>query len=804
MNTEQFTGYSVSQKIIHSPKTILQKPSHKRMSSILSHNDTYNIIQFIGEGAYGEVICCRKRSSNQFVAIKTLKCDSCSAAEVRMLKLLQNVDGDKFHIVKLLEYFHRDAKSYLVFELMEQNLQDFQIANNFAPLPVKHIRTIAIQLLRALEKLKELSIIHTDIKPDNIMLVEHMRFPFRVKVIDFGSASILPEVQHIQDPYIQARYYRSPEILLGLPFCEKLDMWSLGCVLAELRLGSPLYPGKNQYDQIRIIIETQGQPQDHLLNQASKAHLFFKRNSCPQSGRHWQLKSLSECQMKMFAEPLEPRRHTLKSLDELETFSIIQTLFPNGEDIAEFHDRNSMVTLVKRMLNFDPKSRISPRTALRHPFITMEQLEKNYKHTKYFELSVQGLGAALNYFRAENKRNNSHLLQESHNANTVHHDSMQAQPNHSTAFVQRVIDKRDNFTVGKSGKMHGHMTPCGETISPVHQSFTPYTRDARYLPYPYQENCHQISWCVHRHTAGSTPGNLTNLYSSHLSRPNNSIGNVSPLGQTSDKNRITNKLPIAFPSMKKCQENEDNKIKKYSSRSSVTEEKEDKKVQIKETAAVNLNNPSAKTNHCPLKKSNTHLKRSAMKALIRRENVGAVLGFASPIDKDSSYAGTKQHLKPGVHLHEQQNTSSTSPRMSNLRNTKKTPVLIVPEQEQLGSDYAKEVVKNGSRRSGSKSGHISRSEITPCNANKQLVLEDFGEQESEEVSLENNAPKQNIKRHNLGSEMEINFSQVHVNEVEGLEEEKCPEKNSCRIFKLAKCQRRSKKCKKKVKVACWG
>ncbi|XP_067848261.1 homeodomain-interacting protein kinase 4-like [Heptranchias perlo] len=450
MNTERFIGYPISQNIIYSPKTILQEASHKRTPAILSHNDTYNIIQLIGEGVYGKVTWCRKRSTGQFVAIKTLKYDGCVATEIRMLKLLQNVDTDNFHIVQLLECFHRNARSYLVFELLEQNLLDFQKANNFAPLPAKHIRTIATQLLRALEKLKELSIIHTDIKPDNIMLVEHMQFPFRVKVIDFGSASILPEVQHIRDPYIQARYYRSPEILLGLPFCEKLDMWSLGCVLAELRLGSPLYPGKNQYDQIRIIVETQGLPKDDLLNQASKAHLFFKRNSNPYSTRQWQLKSLPEYQSKKLPQPLEPRRRTLKSLDQLEPFSIIETLFPNDEDIAEFHDRNSMIALLKRMLNFDPKNRISPRTALRHSFITMGQLKKNYMHTKYYELSVQGLDAALNYGRVERDKHNCHLLKESqyYDANTMHRESMQDQPNHNIAFVQTAVRKRDDFTIG--------------------------------------------------------------------------------------------------------------------------------------------------------------------------------------------------------------------------------------------------------------------------------------------------------------------------------------------------------------------
>ncbi|XP_043554131.1 homeodomain-interacting protein kinase 4-like [Chiloscyllium plagiosum] len=757
------------------------------MSAIHSHNDTYSIIQLIGEGVYGEVTCCCKRSTGQFVAIKTVKYDSCSAAEVRMLKLLQDMDADKFHIVNFLECFHRNAKSYLVFELLEQNLQDFQKANNFAPLPVKHVRTIAMQLLKALEKLKDLSIIHTDIKPDNIMLVEHMRFPFRVKVIDFGSASLLPEVQHIQDPYIQARYYRSPEILLGLPFCEKLDMWSLGCVLAELRLGKPLYPGKNQYDQIRIIVETQGQPHDHLLNQASKTHLFFKRNSYPSSAHQWQLKSLSEYQSKMFAQPLEPRRHNLKSLDELEIFSIIETLSPNGDDIAEFHDRNSMLALVKRMLNFDPKNRISPRLALQHPFITMEELEKNHKDTKYYELSVQSLDAALNYVKTENNKNNFHLLQNCNNSSTVHRESTEDQCNHSYSFGKAVVDKRDNVTFGKSRK---NMMPPGGKSHLVHEPFSACAGDARRPLYPYQETCHQIYWSVHRHVAESTPGNPTNpLLSDH------SFSSVIQLDLKPDKDRNSNKHSIVFPLMK-GQENGDNKPEKYP-RSSITEENQNKEGQIKETTAVHLKNSIAKENNSAPVTSYTHSKCSVIKASNWRDAIE--VGFIDSVQRYRTCPGTKQHLEPGMHVHKKQNSISTRPR-----HIKDKPGLIVSQQEELNSDQAEENVKSGTRRIRSRSRHIPKSEITSCKANKLLLPEDCGEDQGKKVHLENIHLKQITKRHDLSSETEINSPPVEVNEAEDLEKKKILDKNTCGIFKLAKFQSSSKKIQKEKKVTCWG
>lgn len=71
--------------------------------------------------------------------------------------------------------------------------------------------------------------------------------------------------------------FRAPEIILGLPFREAIDMWSLGCVIAELYLGWPLYPGSSEFDQIRYIVQTQGPPPLQMLSTAAKTHRFFKQ-----------------------------------------------------------------------------------------------------------------------------------------------------------------------------------------------------------------------------------------------------------------------------------------------------------------------------------------------------------------------------------------------------------------------------------------------------------------------------------------------------------------------------------------------
>ena len=123
------------------------------------------------------------------------------------------------------------------------------------------VRRFAFQILKALKFLNEHSIIHCDLKPENILLRENTNS--MIKVIDLGSSCF--SNQRIYE-YIQSRFYRSPEVILGLPYKCSIDMWSLGCLLFELYTGYPLFPGKDEFSQILLIIETNGFPPKYILN----------------------------------------------------------------------------------------------------------------------------------------------------------------------------------------------------------------------------------------------------------------------------------------------------------------------------------------------------------------------------------------------------------------------------------------------------------------------------------------------------------------------------------------------------------
>ncbi|XP_043406106.1 homeodomain-interacting protein kinase 3 isoform X4 [Chelonia mydas] len=341
---------------------------------LCSVKNTYEVLDFLGRGTFGQVVKCWTRGTNEIVAIKILKNHPSYARqgqiEVSILARLSTENADEFNFVRAYECFQHRNHTCLVFEMLEQNLYDFLKQNKFSPLQLKVIRPILQQVATALKKLKSLGLIHADLKPENIMLVDPVRQPYRVKVIDFGSASHVSKT--VCSTYLQSRYYRAPEIILGLPFCEAIDMWSLGCVIAELFLGWPLYPGALEYDQIRYISQTQGLPGEQLLNMGTKTARFFCRETdAPYSG--WRLKTLEEHETETGMKSKEARKYIFNSLDDIVHVNMVMDL--EGSDLlAEKADRREFVSLLKKMLLIDADLRITPAETLNHPFVTMKHL----------------------------------------------------------------------------------------------------------------------------------------------------------------------------------------------------------------------------------------------------------------------------------------------------------------------------------------------------------------------------------------------------------------------------------------------
>jgi serine/threonine protein kinase len=339
---------------------------------IRSPTSTYEVLEFLGKGTFGQVVKCWKVGSNEHVAVKILKNHPSyvrqGQIEVSILLRLRQENADEFNLVWAHECFQHRSHTCLVFEMLEQNLYDFLKQNKFQPLPLKFIRPIAQQVLTALVKLKSIGLIHADLKPENIMLVDPLRYPYRVKVIDFGSACFVS--QAVCSTYLQSRYYRAPEILLGLPYKEMIDMWSLGCVLAELFLGWPLYPGSSEYDQLRYISQTQGFPTEKMLSTATKTTRFFCQVTIDGSYGFWQMKTPEDYEAETGVKSKEARKYIFNCLDELLQLNLSE----GNEMMADYEDHRAFVDILKKMLHLDQDNRITPVEALRHPFLTLAHL----------------------------------------------------------------------------------------------------------------------------------------------------------------------------------------------------------------------------------------------------------------------------------------------------------------------------------------------------------------------------------------------------------------------------------------------
>ena len=187
------------------------------------------------------------------------------------------------HVVHLFGDFRHEGHVCLVFELLSMNLYELLKQNQFRGLPLESVRLFSSQILGALVCLDDAKIVHCDVKPENILLA-----PRRggdggedgaasvCKLIDFGSACV--EGRSSQT-YVQSRFYRAPEVLVGAPYDGAIDVWSAACVVAELMLGLPIFPGVSAHNQITRIVEMIGTFPDALLQRGDDAFKYFYRKA---------------------------------------------------------------------------------------------------------------------------------------------------------------------------------------------------------------------------------------------------------------------------------------------------------------------------------------------------------------------------------------------------------------------------------------------------------------------------------------------------------------------------------------------
>ncbi|OAY38404.1 probable serine/threonine-protein kinase dyrk2 isoform X2 [Manihot esculenta] len=206
----------------------------------------YYVTEYLGSAAFSKVVQANDLHTGVDVCLKIIKNDKDffdqSLDEIKLLKLVNKHDpADEHHILRLYDYFYHQEHLFIVCELLRANLYEFQkfnLESGGEPyFTLSRMQVITRQCLEALDFLHHLGIIHCDLKPENILIKSYRRC--EIKVIDLGSSCFQSDSLCL---YVQSRSYRAPEVILGLPYDQKIDLWSLGCILAELCSGEVLFP----------------------------------------------------------------------------------------------------------------------------------------------------------------------------------------------------------------------------------------------------------------------------------------------------------------------------------------------------------------------------------------------------------------------------------------------------------------------------------------------------------------------------------------------------------------------------------
>jgi len=274
-----------------------------------------------------------------------------------------------------MEQFIHQGHLCIVFELLSYSLLDLvnltlQAEPSKPGLSLRMVHKLTHQLVCALATLENMQIIHCDLKPENVALTSPNRA--HIKVLDFGSSCHVWENTSNLYPYIQSRYYRAPEVLLGCRYGLPIDMWSLGCIVIELYTAKPLFVGQDAVEQLYAIIDVLGYPPKHMLQEATHLKKFFKQ--LPDGSLEYKRKH-------------KPKPRQLEA--------IISAKPEDPEHLASFID------LVKKMLTYEPEKRLKPYDALRHPFIlygpnNLKQQQSQKPFSREFERKLSPLCKTAN------------------------------------------------------------------------------------------------------------------------------------------------------------------------------------------------------------------------------------------------------------------------------------------------------------------------------------------------------------------------------------------------------------------------
>uniref|UniRef100_A0A2N9GDC7 cyclin-dependent kinase n=1 Tax=Fagus sylvatica TaxID=28930 RepID=A0A2N9GDC7_FAGSY len=285
--------------------------------------DQYEKVEKIGEGTYGVVYKARDRTTNETIALKKIRLEqedegvpSTAIREISLLKEMQHGN-----IVRLQDVVHSEKRLYLVFEYLDLDLKKYMDSSPEFAKDLRQIKMFLYQILRGIAYCHSHRVLHRDLKPQNLLIDRRTN---ALKLADFGLARAFGIPVRTFTHEVVTLWYRAPEILLGSRhYSTPVDIWSVGCIFAEMVNQRPLFPGDSEIDELFKIFRVLGTPNENTWPGVTSMPDY--KSAFPK----WPPKDLA---------------------------ALVPSLDSAGVD------------LLSKMLCFDPSRRITARTALEHEY----------------------------------------------------------------------------------------------------------------------------------------------------------------------------------------------------------------------------------------------------------------------------------------------------------------------------------------------------------------------------------------------------------------------------------------------------
>ncbi|KAJ5950712.1 Serine/threonine protein kinase (Prp4) [Penicillium vulpinum] len=321
-------------------------------------NGRYHVHQNLGKGTYSSVVRATDTQTGTPVAVKIIRHNDMmrksGSKEISLLEQLQEADPQqKMHIIKFDRHFEHKGHLCMVFENLSMDLRE--VLKKFGRdvgLNLRAVRAYGQQMFLGLSHLRRCNIVHADLKPDNLLVNEQRNI---LKICDLGSATLISENE--MTPYLVSRFYRAPEIMLGMDYDYAIDIWSIGCTLFELYTGKILFTGEDNNQMLRSIMECRGKYPPKLLRRGTLSPLHFDEKFNFHSVEPDKITGRLRTKIMDFKKPKR----------DLKTRLMAQGT--RGMPDAEVKELTMFLDLLDRCLSLNPDKRITPADALKHPFL---------------------------------------------------------------------------------------------------------------------------------------------------------------------------------------------------------------------------------------------------------------------------------------------------------------------------------------------------------------------------------------------------------------------------------------------------